>query len=58
MVQFLLPLAQAVLQFIETPKLVEQMAEQSRVLAETLYDVRSVNKIIMDAMGITTVTNS
>ncbi|TVP50600.1 MAG: glycosyltransferase family 1 protein [Halomonas sp.] len=44
------PLLEAMRRFIEEPTLVPQMAKASRALVEQHYDVRKVNKVILEAM--------
>lgn len=44
------PLLEAMKRFVEEPALVPQMAEASRALVERHYDVRKVNKVILEAM--------
>ncbi|MBZ0329202.1 glycosyltransferase family 4 protein [Halomonas sp. ANAO-440] len=44
------PLLEAMRKFVEQPALVSQMGEASRVLVERYYDVRKVNKVILEAM--------
>jgi glycosyltransferase involved in cell wall biosynthesis len=44
------PLLEAMRRFAEQPALVPQMAEASRALVERHYDVRKVNKVILEAM--------
>lgn len=44
------PLLDAMRKFAEQPTLVPQMAEASRELVERHYDVRKVNKVILEAM--------
>lgn len=44
--------AEAMLRFINDDKLVSQMGLESRRLAEELFDVRRVNKVICDSMGL------
>jgi len=45
-------LAQAMLRFIEEPLLVKAMGQRSRSIVEDKYDVRKVNKIILQNMGL------
>ena len=45
------PLSVAMRHFLEEPELVEQMATESRRIAEEKYDVRKVNEVILKAMG-------
>jgi len=45
-------LAEAMLRFIEEPELIERMGAESRRLAEERFDVRRVNQIMLEAMGI------
>lgn len=55
---FLLPprdsemLAAAMRRFIENPALVESMGRRSRELVEERFDVRKVNKVMIEAMGL------
>lgn len=44
------PLLEAMRRFVEQPALVPKMAEASRALVERHYDVRKVNKVILEAM--------
>lgn len=44
------PLLEAMRKFVKEPTLVPQMAEASRNLVERHYDVRKVNKVILEAM--------
>lgn len=44
------PLLEAMRKFVAEPELVPQMAEASRALVERHYDVRKVNKVILEAM--------
>ncbi|MDR5906841.1 glycosyltransferase family 4 protein [Franzmannia qiaohouensis] len=44
------PLLEAMRRFVEEPALVPQMAEASWTLVERHYDVRKVNKVILEAM--------
>lgn len=46
------PLADAMERFIENPSLVQTMGKRSRQLAETKYDVRKVNAVILETMGV------
>jgi glycosyltransferase involved in cell wall biosynthesis len=45
-------LALAMLQFIDHPDLISQMAANSRAIAEEVYDVDRVNRILLDNMGL------
>lgn len=45
-------LAQAMERFIVEPSLAERMGRRSRQLAEEKYDVRQVNAVILDALGL------
>ena len=45
-------LAQAMEKLITDKKLIKQMSEQSRALAETDYDVRKVNALLMEEMNL------
>lgn len=45
-------LAGAMERFIEKPELIKKMGEESRRIAEEKFDVRKVNKIIVEAMGL------
>lgn len=45
-------LAQAMLHFIEQPKLIAQMGQRSRVIAEEKYDVHKVNAQMLKGMGL------
>ena len=45
-------LAQAMERFIVEPGLAERMGRRSRQLAEEKYDVRQVNAVILDALGL------
>lgn len=47
------PLAEAMRRFLEEPSRVVRMGESSRHLVERHYDVRKVNKVILDAMELT-----
>lgn len=42
----------AMIRFLETPELVEQMGQHSRQVAEDKYDVHKVNEVMLDEMGI------
>ncbi|MDM1695096.1 glycosyltransferase family 4 protein [Thiopseudomonas alkaliphila] len=44
-------LAEAMLKFIETPELISQMGQRSRLLAEQKYDVHIVNQQMLKGMG-------
>lgn len=44
------PLLDAMRRFVEQPTLVPKMAKASRALVERHYDVRKVNKVILEAM--------
>ena len=46
------PLALAMERFLEEPELIPRMAEASRRLVEDKYDVRKVNAVILEAMGL------
>ncbi|GAB4130546.1 MAG: glycosyltransferase family 4 protein [Rhodothalassiaceae bacterium] len=45
-------LAAAMLRFIENPALIDSMGRESRRLAEEKFDVRKINAIMLEAMGI------
>lgn len=45
-------LIKAMARFVETPSLINSMGKASRKLAETRFDVRQVNKQMMQAMGL------
>jgi glycosyltransferase involved in cell wall biosynthesis len=45
-------LADAMERFIRRPELALEMGAKSRALAEEIYDVRSVNAVMLDAMGL------
>lgn len=45
-------LAAAMERFIQHPELIEKMGQASRKMAEERFDVRKINKIIMQEMGI------
>jgi glycosyltransferase involved in cell wall biosynthesis len=45
-------LAGAMERFITEPWLIDQMGKESRKIAEDKFDVRKVNKVIMEAMGL------
>ena len=45
-------LAEAMLKFIETPELISQMGQRSRLLAEQKYDVHIVNQQMLKGMGL------
>lgn len=38
--------------FIQEPDLISQMGKQSRIIAEEKYDVRKVNRVILQEMGL------
>jgi glycosyltransferase involved in cell wall biosynthesis len=46
------PLAEAMERFLEDPGLVAKMAAESRRIAEEKYDVRKVNRVILETMGL------
>ena len=46
-------LVAAMQKFIENPQYISQMGERSRQLAESKYDVRTVNNTMLDEIGIT-----
>lgn len=46
------PLADAMEHFLERPELIHSMAEASRRMVEEKYDVRKVNRVIMEAIGL------
>jgi glycosyltransferase involved in cell wall biosynthesis len=43
----------AMVKFVENPDSIQRMGNQSRLIIETKYDVRKVNKIMLNEMGIT-----
>ena len=45
-------LAGAMERFIKKPELISRMGKESRRIAEGKYDVRKVNKVILEAMGL------
>lgn len=45
-------LAEAMLRFCDNPALIPQMGRRSRQIAEEKYDVRKVNAVIMQVMGL------
>lgn len=45
-------LAAAMVRFIESPELVAEMGERSRMVAERKYDVHRVNEFMLAEMGI------
>jgi glycosyltransferase involved in cell wall biosynthesis len=45
-------LAAAMIKFIEMPELIPTMGERSRLMAETKYDVRKVNAVLLREMGL------
>ncbi|MCX7626810.1 MAG: glycosyltransferase family 4 protein [Methylophilaceae bacterium] len=45
-------LVQAMLRFIEQPQLIETMGRESRRLAETRFDVRRANQILLETMNV------
>ena len=45
-------LEQAMRRFIEEPELIERMGRRSREIAEEKYDVHKVNKVMIEAMGL------
>lgn len=45
-------LALAMQELVEDPELLQQMSERSRILAETVYDVRKVNALLMKEMNL------
>lgn len=45
-------LASAMTHFIETPDLIPGMGAAGRRLAETRFDVRSVNRVVLEALGL------
>lgn len=45
-------LADAMLRFVENPSLIHTMGTKSRRIAEQRFDVRQINKLILDAMDI------
>jgi glycosyltransferase involved in cell wall biosynthesis len=51
-VQDAVALAQAMSRFIDEPSLQERMGARSRHLAEVKYDVRKVNAVMLEAMGL------
>lgn len=46
-------LVHAMMQFLETPELAQRMGKRSRQLAEEKYDVRKVNTVLLQEMGLT-----
>ena len=50
-------LAQAMERFIQDPSLAPRMGKESRKLAEEKFDVRKVNRIILEKMGLFTLTD-
>lgn len=46
------PLANAMERFLTEPELLPRMAKASRSIAEDKYDVRKVNQVILEAMGL------
>lgn len=46
------PLATAMLRFIENPVLIKEMGQRSRVIAEEKYDVHKVNEQMLMGMGL------
>jgi glycosyltransferase involved in cell wall biosynthesis len=44
-------LEKAMRQFIEDTRLIERMGKRSRAIAEEKYDVHKVNKMMLEAMG-------
>ena len=46
------PLATAMLRFIENPELIKEMGQRSRVIAEEKYDVHKVNEQMLMGMGL------
>lgn len=46
------PLADAMERFLTEPELLPRMAQASRSIAEDKYDVRKVNQVILEAMGL------
>lgn len=45
-------LVEVMLKFIETPEKIELMGQYARRVVDTKYDVRKVNQVILDAMGL------
>lgn len=45
-------LARAMQRFIEKPSQITKMGKQSRIMAETIFDVRKVNERMLEAMGV------
>ena len=45
-------LTAAMLRFVECPELIQTMGKQSRHLCEIKYDVKKVNEVMLDGMGI------
>lgn len=45
-------LAEAMERFLQEPSLVESMGRRSRLLAEERFDVKKINGVILDAMGL------
>ena len=45
-------LKSAMEKFIQEPDLISQMGKQSRIIAEEKYDVRKVNRVILQEMGL------
>lgn len=48
-------LVQAMLQFIERPELISRMGQESRRMAEERFDVRKVNQVMLQELGLTAV---
>lgn len=46
------PLATAMLRFIENPELIKEMGQRSRLIAEEKYDVHKVNEQMLMGMGL------
>jgi glycosyltransferase involved in cell wall biosynthesis len=49
-------LVAALVRFIEAPNLIREMGQASRVRAEALFDVRRTNRLVLDRMGLETVS--
>jgi hypothetical protein len=45
-------LAEAMARFVNRPALVEEMGRRSRELAEEVYDVRKVNRLLLNEMDL------
>jgi glycosyltransferase involved in cell wall biosynthesis len=51
-VQSVEALEEAMLKFVASPELAEEMGRRSREVAESKYDVKKVNDAMLDAMGL------